>query len=107
MAAKPRILITRRIFDDVLAALRQRYEVDDNQQGGVLAPEELRRRSADRQGLLVWSDRVDAPLLDAAPGLRTVCNMMVGYNNLDIAACTVRGILATNTPGVLDDTTAD
>jgi len=57
--------------------------------------------------LLVWGDRIDAALLDAAPRLRAVCNMMVGYNNIDIAACTERGVLATNTPGVLDDTTAD
>jgi acyl-CoA synthetase (AMP-forming)/AMP-acid ligase II len=57
--------------------------------------------------LMVWGDRIDAALLDAAPKLRAVCNMMVGYNNLDIAACTERGVLATNTPGVLDDTTAD
>jgi len=53
------------------------------------------------------SDRVDAATLAAAPRLKAVCNVAVGYNNIDLAACSERGILATNTPGVLDDTTAD
>ena len=103
---KPKVLITRAIFDDVLADLRRDYEVD---MGGrdPWPAEELRHRAAGMDALLVWADRIDAALLDAAPRLRVVCNMMVGYNNIDVAACTERGILATNTPGVLDDTTAD
>jgi len=104
---KQKILVTRAIFDEVLAGLRQEFEVEDRQDGGIFTADELRRRAADRHGLLVWGDRIDAAVLDAAPQLRAVCNMMVGYNNIDIAACTERGILATNTPGVLDDTTAD
>jgi len=57
--------------------------------------------------MLSASDKIDAAALDAAPRLKAVCNVAVGYNNIDLAACTARGILATNTPGVLDDTTAD
>ena len=105
--AKEKILVTRAVFDDVLEELRRHFDVDDNQRDVLLSEEELRRRVAGKAGLLVWGNRVDAAVMDAAPSLRAVCNMMVGYNNLDIAACTERGILATNTPGVLDDTTAD
>ena len=104
---KEKILVTRRVFDEVLTDLQQHFDVDDNQADVILSEAELRNRSAGKAGLLVWGNRIDAAVLDAAPQLRAVCNMMVGYNNLDIAACTERGILATNTPGVLDDTTAD
>ena len=53
-------------------------------------------------------DRVDAEVLDAAgPGLRVVANVAVGYDNVDVAACRERGVLVTNTPGVLTDATAD
>jgi gluconate 2-dehydrogenase len=104
---KEKILVTRAVFPEVLDALKQAFDVDDNQADMPLGDEALRSRAAGKAGLLVWGNRVDASVLDAAPTLRAVCNMMVGYNNLDIAACTQRGILATNTPGVLDDTTAD
>ncbi len=103
---KTRILVTRTVFDEVVSDLRGEFDVEM----GAVEPystEELRRRASDKVALLVWADRIDVALLDSAPGLRAVCNMMVGYNNIDIAACTERGILATNTPGVLDDTTAD
>ena len=103
---KPRILITRTVFEEVVSDLSGEFNVE---MGAVepYSPEELLRRASDKVALLVWADRIDAALLDAAPRLRVVCNMMVGYNNIDIAACSERGILATNTPGVLDDTTAD
>jgi glyoxylate/hydroxypyruvate/2-ketogluconate reductase len=106
---KPRILVTRATFDDVIARLRERFEVEDNQKDDAAwSAEEFRRRLADKDGALpTGSDRVDAATLDAAPRLKAVCNIAVGYNNIDLAACTERGILATNTPGVLDDTTAD
>jgi glyoxylate/hydroxypyruvate/2-ketogluconate reductase len=106
---KPRILVTRATFDDVIARLRERFEVEDNQRDDApWSAEEFRRRLADKDGALpTGSDRVDAATLDAAPRLKAVCNIAVGYNNIDLAACTERGILATNTPGVLDDTTAD
>ena len=103
---KHRILITRATFDEVVTDLRRNFDVEMGGDDPCL-PEELRRRAARADVLMVWGDRIDAALLDAAPQLVAVCNMMVGYNNIDIAACTERGILATNTPGVLDDTTAD
>ena len=106
---KPRILVTRATFDDVIAKLRERFEVEDNQkEDAPWSAEEFRRRLTDKDGVLpTGSDRVDAATLAAAPRLKAVCNIAVGYNNIDLAACTERGILATNTPGVLDDTTAD
>ena len=106
---KPKILVTRATFDDVIDKLRERFEVEDNQKDDMpWSAEEFRRRIADKDGVLpTGSDRVDAAALDAAPRLKAVCNIAVGYNNIDLAACSGRGILATNTPGVLDDTTAD
>ena len=106
---KPKILVTRATFDDVITKLRERFEVEDNQKDDApWSAEEFRRRLADKDGVLPsGSDRVDAATLAAAPRLKAVCNIAVGYNNIDLAACTERGILATNTPGVLDDTTAD
>ncbi|MSQ71855.1 MAG: D-glycerate dehydrogenase [Betaproteobacteria bacterium] len=106
---KPKILITRATFDEVIDRLRERYEVEDNQRDDAAWPaDELRRRAADKVGVLASSgERIDAAFLDACPKLRALCNVAVGYNNLDMAALTERGILATNTPGVLDDTTAD
>lgn len=106
---KSKILVTRATFGEIIDKLRERFDVDDNQQDDKpLIGDELRRRLADKDGVLsTGSDRIDAATLDAAPRLRAVCNNAVGYNNIDLAACTGRGVLATNTPGVLDDTTAD
>jgi lactate dehydrogenase-like 2-hydroxyacid dehydrogenase len=106
---KLRILITRATFDEVIDRLRERYDVEDNQQDDTpWRGDELRRRLADKDGVLTTgSDRIDAETLAAAPRLKAVCNVAVGYNNIDLAACSERGILATNTPEVLDDTTAD
>ena len=69
---------------------------------------ELFTRLAERDGLIcVISEAVDQALLDACPKLRVVSNVAVGYNNVDVAACTKRGVVVTNTPDVLTDTTAD
>jgi lactate dehydrogenase-like 2-hydroxyacid dehydrogenase len=106
---KPKILVARATFDEIIASLRERFEVEHNQEHDApWSADELRRRLADKDGALVTgSDRVDAAIADAAPKLKAVCNVAVGYNNLDLPALTERGILASNTPGVLDDTTAD
>lgn len=105
---KPKILVTREVFDETLEYLGRHCEVESNQQDVPLEPDELARRLADRQGLMCClTDRVDARLLAAAPQLTVVANIAVGFNNIDLAACTSRGIMATNTPGVLDDSTAD
>lgn len=105
---KPRILVTRENFPEVLAHLAERFEVEDNQADTPLPAAELRARLADKEGALVTGlDRIDGALLEACPRLRAVCNLAVGYNNMDLGACTARGILATNAPDVLNETTAD
>src|SRR5688572_19396823 len=106
--SKPRVLVTREVFDETLAFLSAHCEVDSNQDDVALAPEALAARVADKDGIVCsLTDRIDAALLAAAPRLKVVSNIAVGYNNIDVAACTSRGIMATNTPGVLDDSTAD
>jgi gluconate 2-dehydrogenase len=105
---KPKVLVTREVFDETLGFLSEHCDVDSNQEDIALPPDELARRIADKHGVLCsLTDRVDAALLAHAPALRVVANIAVGYNNIDVPACSARGIMATNTPGVLDDSTAD
>jgi len=105
---KPKVLVTREVFDETLAFLGQHCDVESNQPDVAYAPDELARRLADKDGLMcALTDRVDAPLLERGPRLKVVANIAVGYNNIDVPACTARGIMVTNTPGVLDDSTAD
>jgi len=105
---KPRILVSRAVFPEVLARLAEHFEVDDNQADVILGVAGLKARLADKAGALTAAtDPVTAEVIAAAPSLKAVCNFAVGYNNIDLAACTGAGVMATNTPGVLDDTTAD
>lgn len=106
---RPRVFVTRRIPSVGLDRLRNECEVD--LWDGPLPPpdDELRRRAAGCAGLLtLLSDRVDATLMDAAgPDLKVVANYAVGFNNIDLAEASKRGIRVGNTPGVLTDATAD
>jgi glyoxylate/hydroxypyruvate/2-ketogluconate reductase len=103
-----KILITRAVFSEIVAALERRFEVEHNAEDRPWPPEELARRLQGRSGAMATvMDRFDEPLLAQCPDLRVISNIAVGYNNIDVAACTKRGIRVTNTPGVLDDTTAD
>ncbi len=105
---RPHVLIARAIFPEVVQRLRGHFEVDDNPSDTILARPELSARLQGKQGALTTgSERIDADLLAAHPQLRVVCNMAVGYNNIDIDACNAHGVLATNTPDVLTETTAD
>jgi gluconate 2-dehydrogenase len=106
--ARPHVLVARAVFPEVLARLREHFEVDDNTPDFILTKTQLVQRLQGKQGALTTgSERIDAEVLAACPGLRVVANMAVGYNNFDIAACTAHGVLATNTPDVLTETTAD
>lgn len=108
MHAKHKLLVTRRIFPEVLERLQQHFEVVSNQADEEWGPEQLRARSADRDALfVVASDRIDESLLAAAPRLKIVSTGSVGYNHIDLAACAARGILVGNTPDVLTEATAD
>ncbi|BAO30675.1 dehydrogenase oxidoreductase [Sulfuritalea hydrogenivorans sk43H] len=105
---KQKILVAREVFPEVLERLRQHFEVDDNQADAILGVEGLKVRLADKAGALTAAtDPVTADVIAAAPALKAICNFAVGYNNIDLAACSRAGVMATNTPGVLDDTTAD
>jgi gluconate 2-dehydrogenase len=104
----PKILVTREVFDETLEFLGQHCEIESNQEDRAFDPETLARRLADKDGVMcALTDRIDAKLLERCPKLKAVANIAVGYNNIDLPACTARGVMATNTPGVLDDSTAD
>jgi gluconate 2-dehydrogenase len=105
---KPKVLVTREVFNEVLDYLSQYFEVTSNQSDVPFDPETLAMRLSDKEGALITlSDRIDATLLLRCPNLKAVCNIAVGYNNIDLEACTKAKVMATNTPGVLDDTTGD
>ncbi len=106
--SKPRVLVARAIFPDVIAKLEQHFEVEHNQDDAVWSRAELIGKVKGKDGVFTTGgERIDAELLQACPGLRIAANMAVGYNNFDVAAMTAAGVLATNTPDVLTETTAD
>lgn len=108
MSNKPRILVARAIFPDLLAKLEESYEVRSNQADAILSPEELQHELSEVVGALVaGSERIDANALAKAKDLKIVANISVGYNNFDVPAITAAGVMATNTPDVLTNTTAD
>jgi gluconate 2-dehydrogenase len=105
---RPRVLVARAVFQETVERLRAHFEVEDNPEDRLYTKAELIERLRGKAGAFTTgSERVDAEVLDANPQLRVVANMAVGYNNLDIAAFDARGVLATNTPDVLTETTAD
>ena len=105
---RPKVLVARAVFPDVVERLREYVDVEDNPHDQVYTPDELIQRLAGKSGALTTgSERIDVRVLEANPQLRVVSNMAVGFNNFDIAACTARRVLATNTPDVLTETTAD
>ena len=108
MSNKPRVLVARAIFPDLLAKLEESFEVRSNQADQVLTSEELQKELAGVEGALVTgSERIDARALANAKNLKIVANISVGYNNFDVPAITAAGVMASNTPDVLTDTTAD
>src|SRR5262249_1319787 len=105
---KPRVYVTRLIPDQGLKLIRDFCDAAIWE--GELPPprEVILRETSDADGLLsLLTDMVDGELMDTCPRLRVVSNMAVGFDNIDVPAATVRGILAGNTPGVLTETTAD
>lgn len=106
--AEPKVFITRRIAQEALDMIEQATEME-------IWPEELPpsykvllEKATDVEGLLtLLTDRIDSAIMDAAPELKVVSNLAVGYDNIDISEATKRGIVVGNTPGVLTETTAD
>ena len=103
-----KVLITRAIFPEVVDELAKRFDVEHNADDRPWPPEELARRLQGKAAAMATvMDKFDEPILEGSPDLKVISNIAVGYNNIDVPACTKRGIRVTNTPGVLDDTTAD
>ena len=105
---KKRILVTREVFDETIEFLQGQFEVESNQTDRLFGRDDLVAVLRGKDGVQTSSsDRVDGELLDLCPTVKAVCNTAVGYNNIDIEACTRRGVMVTNTPGVLTDSVAD
>jgi glyoxylate reductase len=107
--SRPRVAVLRRIPEPALEPLREQADVWVSEHERPLGPEELRDAVAGADAVVsMLHDRIDGELLDAAGRqLRCVANVAVGYDNIDVAAASERGVLVTNTPGVLTDATAD
>ncbi|WP_296490252.1 D-glycerate dehydrogenase [Rhodoferax sp.] len=104
----PKILVARAVFPQTLALLEQHFEVTSNQDDVLWSPAQLTEQLQGKQGAFTTgSERINAGLLADCPELRICANMAVGYNNFDLEAMTAAGVLATNTPDVLTETTAD
>ena len=103
-----RVLVTIPIFDAVLATLRSHFDVDAVGDTALEDPAALALRAQGCAGLIVaGTPRIDAALLAACPSIKAVCSMAVGFNNIDLPACTAAGVLVSNAPDVLTETTAD
>jgi glyoxylate/hydroxypyruvate/2-ketogluconate reductase len=106
--SRPQVLVARAVFPEVISRLRQHFNVEENSNDDVFKPMQLIERLQGKQGAFTTgSEHIGAEVLAACPDLRVVANMAVGYNNFDVPACTARGVLCTNTPDVLTETTAD
>jgi glyoxylate reductase len=105
---KPKVLVTRRLLPEALAFLEENAAVEGGRRSSGMSREELKKKVRDKDGLLcLLVDQIDREVIDAAPRLRIIANCAVGYDNIDLGAARERGILVTNTPGVLTEATAD
>jgi gluconate 2-dehydrogenase len=103
-----KVLVARKVFTDVVDRLREHFDVQTNEADEAWGKAELIRHLQGKAGVFIaGGEPIDAALLDACPQLRAVCSMAVGYNNIDVPACTARGVLVSNAPDVLTETTAD
>jgi glyoxylate/hydroxypyruvate/2-ketogluconate reductase len=105
---KQKILVTRAIFPETLSKLAEYFEVTSNQAGEVWTKSQLIGKLQGNIGAFTFGlERIDAELLAACPQLKICANMTVGYNNFDLPAMTAAGVLGTNAPDTLTETTAD
>lgn len=106
--SRPEILVARYVLPELITRLQQHFIVDHNQEDRLLDKRELIGRLRGKAGAFITAnEKIDAEVLNACPDLAVVSTMAVGYNNIDVAACTEHGILVTNTPDVLTESTAD
>ena len=102
------MLISKHIYGQAVDLLSGAVRLDYHDSDESLAAEDLADRAAGKDGLVCQlTDRIDSALMDAAPSVKVISNIAVGFDNIDVRAATERGIICTNTPGVLTDTTAD
>ena len=103
-----RVVVSRRLYPELIDQLARDFQLVPNQEDRALGAEELAGLLADADGALVTTgERIDEALLSRCPRLKVDSNIAVGFNNIDLAACTRAGVLATNTPDVLNEATAD
>jgi lactate dehydrogenase-like 2-hydroxyacid dehydrogenase len=103
-----RLVVSRRLFPELIDGLRAEFDLVTNQEDNGWSAAELAQAMAEADGALITAgERIDEALLSRCPRLKVVANIAVGYNNIDVAACTRHGVLATNTPDVLNEATAD
>lgn len=106
--ARPKVFATHPLFEPARQILQESCEVEYWDKRERPPRPELLQRIKDKEGLVcLLTEKVNEELLAAAPKLRIAANVAVGFDNIDVAACSKRGVVATNTPGVLDETTAD
>jgi len=100
--------VTRPVFDEAVERLRREFDVELNVEDRILSKKELIERLRDKDGALtLLTDAIDLEVLESAPKLKVVANFAVGFNNVAIESATKLGVVVTNTPGVLTETTAD
>ncbi len=105
---KRSVLVCRAVFADIVERLREHFEVESNEADAVWTQAELIEHLQGKAGVFITGTQpIDSALLEACPELRAVCSMAVGYNNVDLPACTAHGVLVSNAPDVLTETTAD
>lgn len=106
--SKPKVLASRPLFPAARNILNDEFEVEYWTNAERIPREELLKRVADKEALVCLStEQVDEEVLNAAPKLRIAATVSAGFDNVDVEACTKHNVVATHTPGVLDDTTAD
>src|SRR6201988_512601 len=106
--AKPKVYATHGLFESARKILQESCEVEYWAKPARRPREEVLRQVREKEGLVcLLTEKINEELLRAAPKVRIVANVAVGFDNIDADACTKRGVVATNTPGVLDETTAD
>ena len=105
---RPKLLVARANFSEVIDRLAEHFDVESNQDDVIWSQPELIAKLQGKQGVLTnGGERINPEVLSACPELKICANMAVGYNNFDVPAMTAAGVLATNAPDVLTETTAD
>jgi glyoxylate reductase len=105
---KPSVLVTKRIFPEAIAYLKEHCEVDYEETDDGLPMDQLLPRLRGKQAILAnLTNKFSAEFIDSLDGLKIIANVAVGFDNIDVPAATRKGILVSNTPDVLTDTTAD